>query len=48
VEQFTLAGVNLDELASTLQHDGADAFAKSWDELLSCISEKSARLKNVD
>jgi transaldolase len=48
LKQFTLAGVNLDELASTLQHDGADAFGKSWDELLSCISEKSARLKNVD
>lgn len=40
--QFAQAGINYDQLAATLQSDGADAFVKSWNELLSCVSSKSA------
>ena len=47
LDRFTQAGVDLDALAATLQRDGAAAFVKSWDELLACIAEKSARLENV-
>jgi transaldolase len=47
LDRFTQAGVDLDSLAATLQQDGAASFVKSWDELLACIAEKSARLENV-
>jgi len=38
------AGVDIDALAKKLQDDGADAFVKSWNELLSVIAGKSAAL----
>ena len=45
--RFTKAGVDLDALAAQLQRDGAEAFVKSWDELLECLVEKSAALKKA-
>jgi transaldolase len=45
--EFTKAGVDLDALASQLQREGADAFVKSWDDLLACIADKSAALKKA-
>lgn len=42
--QFTKAGVNLDQLAADLQKEGADAFVKSWNELLKQIDAKSEAL----
>ena len=45
--KFTQAGINLDKLAADLQQEGADAFVKSWDELLACIVDKSAALKKA-
>ena len=36
------AGVDVEALAAKLQHDGADAFVKSWQRLLQRIAEKSA------
>jgi len=38
------AGVNLDALAKKLQDDGADAFVKSWKQLLQRIADKQAAL----
>lgn len=38
------AGVDVDALAATLQTEGADAFVKSWDDLLACIGSKSDQL----
>jgi transaldolase len=45
--EFTKAGVDLDALAEQLQREGADAFVKSWDDLLACIVDKSAALKKA-
>ena len=30
-----------------LQREGADAFVKSWDDLLTCLVDKSAALKKA-
>jgi transaldolase len=38
------AGVDVDALAATLQSEGADAFVKSWDDLLGGISAKAEEL----
>lgn len=43
--EITLAGVDVDTLAARLQHDGAEAFVKSWQQLLQRIADKSASLK---
>ena len=45
--KFTSAGVDLDKLAADLQRDGADAFVKSWDEMLACLDDKSTALKKA-
>src|SRR5213592_457908 len=45
--QFTQAGIDLDKLAADLQRDGAEAFVKSWDELLACLVDKSTSLKKA-
>jgi transaldolase len=37
-------GIDTDALALKLQRDGADAFVKSWDELLKTIESESQRL----
>jgi transaldolase len=42
--EFTRAGVDIDALAVRLQLDGAEAFVKSWRELMKRIAEKSAVL----
>jgi transaldolase len=45
--EFTKAGVNIDALAEQLQREGAESFVKSWDDLLACITDKSATLKKA-
>ena len=42
--EFTKAGINLDRLALDLQKEGAEAFVKSWNELLKRIAAKSEAL----
>ena len=42
--QFVSAGVDIDELASRLQDEGAEAFAKSWNELIGIVTAKSKSL----
>jgi transaldolase len=39
------AGVDVDALAATLQSEGADAFVKSWDDLLRGIESKAEQLR---
>jgi transaldolase len=47
IAEFTKAGVDVDKLAEQLQREGAEAFVKSWDDLLSCIVDKSAELRKA-
>jgi len=42
--EFARAGVDVEELALRLQHEGAQSFARSWNELLERIASKSAVL----
>jgi transaldolase len=41
------AGIDVDALATTLQTEGADAFVKSWDDLLARISAKSTEVRTA-
>jgi transaldolase len=45
--RFVQAGVDVDALAAQLQREGADAFVKSWQDLLACIEAKSATLRKA-
>ena len=42
--QFVQAGIDVDNLAATLQEEGAKSFVKSWNELLAVIASKGAAL----
>ena len=42
--QFQSAGIDTDELAARLQHEGKEAFNKSWNDLLESIESESRRL----
>jgi transaldolase len=44
IERFVAAGVDIDALAQRLQVEAAEAFERSWDELLENIHAKSATL----
>jgi transaldolase len=45
--EFTRAGIDLDGLAADLQRAGAEAFVKSWDDLLACIASKTEMLRKA-
>jgi len=45
--RFVAAGVDIDALAIKLQKEGAEAFVKSWRQLLRRIDDKSAALANA-
>jgi transaldolase len=47
IDRFERAGVDVEELAAMLQREGADAFVKSWDDLLTCLVDKSTALKKT-
>jgi transaldolase len=42
--RFAAAGVDVPALAEQLQHDGAQAFVDSWNDLLTCIDAKWRQL----
>jgi transaldolase len=44
---FAKAGVDTDALATELQRDGAQAFVKSWQELMTRIADKSHALAHA-
>ena len=43
--QFAEAGIDVDDLASQLQDEGAKSFVRSWDELMAVIDSKTSALK---
>jgi transaldolase len=45
--RFAEAGVNLDALAARLQDEGAESFAKSWNDLMGVIASKSSALQQA-
>ena len=45
--RFAQAGVDIDELAATLQDEGAKSFVKSWNELIGVIASKSTMLEKA-
>ena len=48
IAEFTREGINDEVLAAALQREGAEAFAKSWHDLMGCIAAKKERLaKNI-
>ena len=47
LKQFATAKIDIDELAAKLQDEGATSFVKSWNELLSVISSKTAALQQA-
>ncbi len=47
LSRFAKAGIDIDALAAQLQEDGAKSFVKSWNELMSVITAKSASLEAV-
>jgi transaldolase len=47
LDDFVKAGVNLSALGAQLQEEGATSFVKSWNDLLSVISSKTASLQQA-
>ncbi len=47
LQRFSNAGIDTDALAVQLQRDGARAFVKSWQELLTRIADKSEALAHA-
>ena len=47
LKRFAAAGIDVDQLAATLQVEGAQSFVKSWAELLQRISAKGAALASA-
>jgi transaldolase len=45
LDQFAMAGIDVDALGAQLQEEGAGSFVKSWNDLLHCIASKSKALK---
>jgi transaldolase len=43
--EFAKAGIDIDELATRLQDEGAKSFAESWSGLMAVIASKGAALK---
>jgi transaldolase len=45
--EFARAGVDDAALAAELQREGAEAFSKSWNDLMQCLASKSEMLKRA-
>ncbi len=45
LDRFRRAGIDIDALAAQLQREGAEAFDKSWGDLLECVASKSEALE---
>jgi transaldolase len=45
--RFAAAGIDVDALATQLQAEGADSFADSWKDLMSCIDSKSTGMRRA-
>jgi transaldolase len=47
LDRFCRASIDIDALAVQLQREGAEAFDKSWNDLLECVASKSEALKKA-
>ena len=47
LKKFGPAGIDIDKLAADLQKEGAEAFDKSWNELMQVLNAKSDSLKKA-
>jgi len=47
LSRFAKAGINIDELAAQLQDEGAHAFVKSWNELMSVVDSTGVMLEKA-
>jgi len=47
LDRFRRASIDIDAFAVQLQREGAEAFDKSWNDLLECIASKSEALKKA-
>jgi transaldolase len=47
LDRFRHAGIDIGALAEQLQREGAEAFNKSWSDLLDCIASKGDALKKA-
>jgi transaldolase len=47
IQGFAAAGIDVTDLGSQLQEEGARSFTKSWDELMNVISSKASALKRA-
>jgi len=47
LSRFAKAGINIDELAAQLQDEGAHAFVKSWNELMSVVDSTGLMLEKA-
>jgi len=45
--QFAKAGIDIEALASRLQDEGGEAFAKSWNDLIDVVATKSKALEKM-
>jgi len=46
LDEFAKAGIDVDALGRQLQNEGVEAFAKSWNALVECISTKGESLRS--
>ena len=44
---FAKAGIDVDRVAAELQQEGAEAFSKSWRDLLACVKERRSEVAAV-
>lgn len=44
ITEFVRQGIDIEALAEKLQREGAQSFAKSWNDLIACIESKSGAL----
>jgi transaldolase len=47
LDRFRRVSIDIDAVAAQLQRDGAEAFDKSWSDVLECIASKSEGLKKA-
>ena len=45
--RFHQAGIDLGALAAQLQRDGAEAFDRSWNDLMACLQSKGETLQKA-
>lgn len=47
IAKFARAGIDCGKLATDLQREAAESFVKDWNELLTSVASKGAKIKAV-